>query len=373
MNQLIRISQVKTRLVECMPFFGRLTLLLKPRLSEFSDFVSSMAVAPDGSLIVNQAFCESLEDQELAACLIHEVMHPALLYWDRLQTRLPGLFNEAHDYSINQIISESVGMNIYLPPFMLLNQDYEDLSAEEIYEILFRKRKSNKEKSRALVGDCRPDLATGQAVKWEEELNSAVRYHWGVNGRGSLPAGLSRAISKFLNVPEIDWVEAIKRYIGEFGRRSSYSYSKFSNRSESSGEYLPALQSSLPQVAVLLDTSGSITKSFLTKAVSEISGICDDLNIEVRVIVIDAKIHQDITTNDIECLTLKGHGGSNFDPAFERLESEGFTGIVVAITDGAIKIPVSKPENIRETLWLIRHIDLPPTDKWGEVIRFDET
>lgn len=353
-----------------MPFFGMLALHLKPRLAEFGDFVSSMAVAPDATLVVNETFVDGLDDAELAACLVHEILHPALLYWSRVHSRMPSVFNEAHDYAINLVIYESQDANFYMPSFMLLNHTYDKLSAEEIYEILFKSRKDARPKNRALVGDCRTDLATGPAISWKEALIEAVRYHEKVKGRGSLPAGLTRAIAAQLNEPVVDWVEAIKRFLGEFGKRTVYSHSRPSNRSESAGEYLPSLQSSLPQIAVLLDTSGSISKEELTLAVAEINGICQDLDVEVRVLVIDAKIHYDITLKDIDELKIRGNGGSDFEPAFERLESEGFTGVVVAITDGQIKVPQTKPECIRETLWLIGNINDPPTKTWGEVVRF---
>ena len=353
-----------------MPFFGKLALHLKPRLAEFGDFVSSMAVSFDATLVVNEAFVERLDDSELAACIVHEILHPALLYWDRVQHRLPGLFNEAHDHSINLIIQEVQDANLSMPDFMLVNHAYSKLSAEEIYEILFKKRKDAKERNRALVGDCRADLATGPAMNWKEQLIDAVRFHEKVKGRGTLPAGLSRVISQQLNEPQVDWVETVKRFLGEFGRRSVYTRSRPSVRSESAGEYLPSLQASLPQIAVLLDTSGSISKEELTLAVVEINGICEDLDVEVRVIVIDAKIHYDITLKDVSELKIRGNGGSDFDPAFQRLEEEGFTGVVIAITDGQIKVPETKPECIRETLWLVGSVNGPPTDAWGEVVKF---
>ena len=369
MDQLQRIAQAKTRLVECMPFFGRLTLHLKPRLARFGDFVSSMAISPDGTLVVNEIFCSLLDGGELAACLVHEVLHVALLYWDRLQERLPLLFNEAQDYCINLIIFQSQDSNIYLPQFLLLKHEYENMSAEEIYDILFDKRKSPKEKNRPMLYDCRGDLSECETIDWKEALRDALQFHIQMKGRGSLPKGLAREVAQHLNEPQIDWIETIRRFIGEFGRRSTYTYSRPSNRSESAGEYLPSLQRSLPSVVILIDTSSSISKSGLTQAVSEVNSICVDLGIEVRVIVIDANIHSDVIISDVDGLNLSGNGGSNFIPAFERLESEGFTGIVIAMTDGDITVPSAKPEHIKEILWLIGNNDKPPTHRWGEVIR----
>jgi predicted metal-dependent peptidase len=367
LDQLKRIAQVKTRLVECMPFFGRLVLYLKPRLARFEDSVISMSVAPDGTLVVNEKFCEALDDPELAAVLVHEILHVALLYWDRIQNRLPLLFNEAHDYAINLIIYDIQNINIYLPNFLLLNHEFDNLSAEEIYDLLFKKRKSIKDKDRPLRYDCRVDLAKDEIPDWKSIVKDALQFYKQV-GRGDLPKGLYREISGILE-PQVDWLEKLKRFIGEFGRRSVYSYVKPSNRSESSGEFLPSLQRSSPQVTILVDTSSSISKESLTLAISEINSICTDLSTEVRVIIIDAKIHEDIKISDISNLKLSGMGGSNFIPAFNLLESECYSGVVIAMTDGDINVPETKPECIREVIWMVGENDNLPTEKWGEVVR----
>jgi predicted metal-dependent peptidase len=121
---------------------------------------------------------------------------------------------------------------------------------------------------------------------------------------------------------------------------------------------------------VLLDTSGSISHDDLHCALTEIGGICTDLAIEVRVIVIDAAIHADVRIQDAGELlaSLDGDGGSDFRPAFARLEADGFSGVVVAMTDGDIAVPCAKPERVREVVWLLQEGGAPPAT-WGVPLR----
>lgn len=373
-NQLQRVAQARTRLVECMPFFGRLSLYLRPRLSEDNDFVSSMAVGPDGTLVINEDFCESLSDSELTACLIHEVLHVALLFWSRLQNRLARLFNAAQDYAINHIIHEVEGNNITLPSCFLLNPEFSGKSAEEIYDVLFKRRKSDKTKNRHMIDDCRIDILSGGhttkelEAAWKDRLIDAVSFHEKCKGRGSLPAGLKREIGRLLN-SKTDWLDQIRDHIAEFGKRSEFSFRIPSRRTESAGQLLASRLPSSTQVVVLIDTSASITTEYLTRAITEIGALCETLGVGIRVITIDADIQSDIEITDVEGLKLTGNGGSNFIPAFTRLKEEFFTGTVIAFTDGDITVPKQRPDGLRDVLWIVGAKDKAPTSKWGRVVR----
>ena len=111
---LARISQSRTKLLGRLPFFGRLALKLRPRLSRPGEGVDTAAVSQDGTLIVDPDFAKSLTDPQLCFVVAHEVLHPAMLYFDRMQGRIPKLWNMAHDYAINLIIKHMADVNIEL-------------------------------------------------------------------------------------------------------------------------------------------------------------------------------------------------------------------------------------------------------------------
>ena len=107
-----RVSQARTKLLGRLPFFGRLALKLRPRLAREGEGVDTAAVSQDGTLVANAEFVKSLTDPQLCFVVAHEVLHPAMLYFDRMQGRIPKLWNMAHDYAINLIIKHMADVNI---------------------------------------------------------------------------------------------------------------------------------------------------------------------------------------------------------------------------------------------------------------------
>jgi predicted metal-dependent peptidase len=99
----------------------------------------------------------------------------------------------------------------------------------------------------------------------------------------------------------------------------------------------------------------------------ETQGVCESLGIEVRAMVIDAALHDDLSIEDATELAhrLKGGGGSNFNPAFAKLFEDGFDGAVIAFTDGMIDVPPELPVNLKGVLWITDNNESPPCP-WGD-------
>jgi predicted metal-dependent peptidase len=404
---LDRISQSRTKLLGRLPFFGRLALKLRPRLSRPSDGVNTAAVGLDGSLIVDADFAKSLTDSQLCFVVCHEVLHPAMLYFERMQGRIPQLWNMAHDYAINLIIKQMGDNKIELIKDCLCDNKYIDWSAEEIYDDLLKdatmvsfsrgegegggtsmpgRGEGNDPTKDPLNGDGRQDIGDSEDGKkanngdkgaktrietdWKISIVAAAQTHEQSKGRGSLPSQLQRLVDE-ITEPKVDWREQLSRWVGENGRKQDYTYSRPSRRSESVGQYLPSLKNyGFAPVTVMVDTSGSIGSTMLKEGLSEIQGVCEDLGLGVRAMIIDADLHADIEVADAYELAenLSGGGGSNFNPAFEKLQEEGYDGVVIAFTDGDICVPTLKPEHIRGVLWCLYEDCTPPTNSWGETV-----
>jgi predicted metal-dependent peptidase len=451
---LSRISQARTKLLGRLPFFGRLALKLRPRLSREGDRLTTAAVSQDGTLIINPEFTKGLSDPQLCFVVCHEVLHPAMLYFDRMQGRIPRLWNMAHDYAINLIIKHMADVNIELLDDVLCDSKYKDWSAEEIYDDLLKdavlvtfaqggqcsscngsgqqgqpggqgqqgqgqpggggqghgqgggqpcpdcggsgrqqgsglpgRGKGNDPTKDPLGGDGRNDLADSEDGKkaargdkgaqnrldtdWKISIVAATQAHEQTKGRGSIPGSLRRLIDDITD-PKVDWREQLSRWVGENGRLQDYTYARPSRRSESVGQYLPSLKKyGFAPVTVMVDTSGSIGDRMLKEGLSEINGVCEDLGIGVRAMIIDAALHADVECDNIEEVieNLSGGGGSNFIPAFEKLEQEGYDGVVIAFTDGDICVPSVKPTNLRGVLWCIYENCHSPTEQYGETIK----
>jgi len=401
-----RITELRTALTSWCPFFGHLLLKLRPVIT---NKMPTMGVNPGRDLFINPFFTEMLSDKEVLGVLAHEVLHPAMLYWERMGSRKvivttangqrSSLWNICHDYAINMVVDDFAQKNqhLALPPGGLLDRKYQDWSAEEIYDELL----SNCEEGEAPgsewgQGDCEGDgqgkgegegedendgrgMSEAQQREnenfWRQSIIEAAQTHERQK-RGTLPASIQKIVNEILD-PKVPWIDVLSRWVGENGRRQDLSYMRPNRRSESIGEMLPILvKQGVDDVCVLWDTSGSMSGTE-KEVLAEVGGICDDLCLSIRIICIDCVIHSD--TQDIQSAIqvldegiIKGGGGSDFTPAFDKLVEDQFQGVVLAFTDGMIGVPSLKPELIRDVLWVLWHTDRPPTEAWGEVLRVDD-
>lgn len=386
-----RVSIARSRLLEWAPFFGHLALKMRVIIvGEGTPFVPTAAVTPDGKMFVNPDFAATLTDAQLSGLLCHEVMHPAYQCFERKGARDMKIWNMAHDYAINDIIHQMTSSRrdqlIELPPGGLRDDKYRDMSAEEIYEQLLKGGqgqgqgqggKGGQGGEGDMPGDLREDLADNPTPSdierkmlndyWKMAVVEAAEKH-AQKGKGDLPAGLKKLIDEITD-PKVDWPIVLGRWVGENGKRSDYTYSRPSRRSESAGSILPSLKKhGAADVVVLWDTSGSMNGRE-TEILSEIIGICNDLTMSLRIICCDYGIQSDQSDiSEIGDIDIKGGGGSDFRPAFALLEDEGFDGVIVAFTDGMIDVPVVPPSSVRGVLWVLQEGERPPTSSWGDVL-----
>ena len=402
---LYEFSKARTRLVTRAPFFGFLAMQMRPRLAKPEDGCPTAGIAQDGSVILNAEFCDPLTDKEMAGLVAHEVMHPGLNFWLRKKSRHHKLFNIAHDLSFNPIVMEMAKGEITLPKGAPLDEKFEGMGAEEIYSYLLKgdvgtpgitKCKTHNGPEITIdvnqpdggggsdtdqFEDCRGDLADSdkgqKAAKGDTAAQKELEGEWKLNlaqaaqehekRKGTLPAGLKRYLDEILH-PKLEWDEVLARWVGENGTPDDYAYTRPSRRSESVGSYLPSISGAgKADVAILVDTSGSIPQERLKRVLGETQGICESLGVEIRAMVVDAALHDDLNIEDAMSLAakLKGGGGSDFNPAFDKLFEDGFDGAVIAFTDGMISVPAEIPVNLKGVLWITDNTENPPCP-WGD-------
>jgi predicted metal-dependent peptidase len=408
-----RVSTARARMLEWTPFFGHLALKLRVIVDKV---VPTAAVTPDAKMFVNPRFAKKLTDVELAGLICHEVMHPAFMCFERKGDRDMRLWNQAHDYSINWIITDMACRNsatgraddfsiVKLPEGGLLSDRFAEkdssgkvigyMSTEEIYNKLLEE-KQEQEDGEGGGGDgeggdpgdwggpgsdLRPDLADDKRPSelekkrreefWKVAVVEAAQVNEQSKNKGELSANLKKLIKEILE-PRVDWPIVLGRWVGENGKRSDYTYRRPSRRSEAAGALLPSLKKhGVADVVVLWDTSGSMTGRE-TEIMGEVIGICKDLNMTLRVVACDYDVTADV--HDVEeyediADAIIGGGGSSFVPAFDLLRGEGWDGVVVAFTDGMIDVPAEMPETFRGTLWVLNEGENPPTNAWGDTLR----
>ena len=416
---LTRVSAARTYLTAKVPFLGFMALRLRPRVAAPEDGVPTAGVGPDGTLVLNEKYVEGLSDPELRGLLAHEVLHPGMRFFERMGHKELLPWNWCHDHAINLIILEFVSGtlsgSIKLPPGGLHDTKYKGWAAEEIYASLPPEAKdqggsgkpgegtgsgkpgqggAGKPGDGSAIpggGDCRPDLSStkdgreagrgDQAAQerldqnWKVALAAAAQLHEQQKGRGSLPGSLRILIDEMLD-PKIHWTQILSQWLGEHAGQPDLTYMRPSRRGSAVGEILIGRRRrNFPDVTVLWDTSGSMGGEE-KKIFPEIASMCEDLDLRLRLIIIDSAIHADLSdVKEAEEIAeaISGGGGSDFRPAFTLLDEERNDSVVIAFTDGFIGVPDVQPESLKGVVWVITSRGMDPTrGGWGQCMALDE-
>jgi predicted metal-dependent peptidase len=139
----------------------------------------------------------------------------------------------------------------------------------------------------------------------------------------------------------------------------------------SQGLYLPELRNpELGLIALLVDTSGSITQQDLNAIASEVGGILTAYKTELLVVYVDAAVqgHTLFSSEDAEIkLELKGGGGTDFRPGYAFIDEHGHQPTAaVYLTDGYCRAFPNEPEF--PTLWALTQKNSYFEPPFGEVI-----
>ena len=122
-------KKARTRLLLDYPFFGTLALRLKP----IEDMTIPTASTNGLHLRYNPKWFLSLKELERVGLIAHEVMHVVLMHMTRRHERAPRKWNIAGDYVINLALKKS---HIQLPYTELLDEQYDNMSTDEVYNKL---------------------------------------------------------------------------------------------------------------------------------------------------------------------------------------------------------------------------------------------
>jgi predicted metal-dependent peptidase len=346
------MTRARTSLVLTQPFFGALSLRLKMVAAE----IPTLSV--DGkTLRYNPEFVQKLTFQQLVGCIAHEVMHCALAHHARRGRRDPRTFNEACDYAINPMI---IAAGMTLPDDVLISPEFDGKPAEEIYGVLWGRKRQQQQQPEpgdedkpgnefeGDVGNCGSfcDSVDGQGKKHSPAERQAEEREWKTAGAeaiavakraGSVSGSLVEMFDK-LRAPRVDWREALRRFVGASAKQD-YSWTPPNRRYVAAGLYLPSVRSdSVGEIVFAIDTSGSMNEEALQSAVDELNSILVDVEPErVHVIHCDTMIHQVevFEPGDYPIkIEAKGRGGTRFSPVFEWISEQEFTpACVVYFTD----------------------------------------
>ena len=196
---------------------------------------------------------------------------------------------------------------------------------------------------------------------------------------GTVPLGWQRWADELLE-PKVDWrralAAAVRTGVANVAGSVDYSYMRRSRRASVMGEVvLPALVRPLPAVAVVVDTSGSMSERLLGDVVAEVEGILRAVGVgrnRVRVLACDTDVHKVQRVSSARQVELFGGGGTNMGAGIRSaLELSPRPSVVVVLTDGYTPWPAEAPKGARVVVGLVGTGDWPAPD-WAKCVRIED-
>ena len=359
--------KARSRLLLGNPFLGTLCLRQKP-----VEWDQPTGAVDGKHLFYNVKWFEKLTDMEREGFLAHEIMHLVLMHHTRRQERNAHKWNVAADYAINNHL---IAEGFILPKGGLVDDQYADMTTEHIYNAL-PEPPSGWDTVYCDAGKCggvldHPDSdgTAGKASAIESELTVAVNQAAEqAKAQGKLSARMETLISDITD-PKVDWKNVLARFLRS-NNKSDFTWARPNRRFIANGLYLPSLHNPcLEEIAIAVDTSGSVSEDELTQFTTETSHILHELNPErVQFIQCDAEINDttEYTREDLPLkVAYKGRGGTAFSPVIDYInENHPNIAALVYLTDLGSGDFGDKPHY--PVLWVTTDLEEAP---YGEIIK----
>lgn len=339
MNATEKIIKARTGLVLDQPFFASLALRLRLKADETCE----TAWTDGRALGFNPAWIGGLPLDQVKGVLSHEVMHLACVHHIRRGPRDAKKWNQAGDYAINQILSDS---KVALPPGHLINPSFSGMSADEIYSLIPDDPQGSGGASddpggcgavRDMTGPDGSKPSPAELAQEEQNWKVAVaQAATQAKAMGEMPGGLSRLVEEIL-APKVDWKEVLRRFVDQ-SAKNDYAWTRPNRRYLHSGLYLPSLYSeTLPPIVIAVDTSGSIDNEQIEQFAAEMTAILREHRTTCNVLYCDTEIagEETFSSDDLPLkLHPRGGGGTDFRPPFDWVEKQGITpACLIYLTD----------------------------------------
>jgi predicted metal-dependent peptidase len=335
---------------------------------------------------------------QLGSVLIHHVCHLLRTHGERAQGT--GVRpDEAADWiraADAEINDDLVPAGLELPGRPVLPRDLraEDGLLAEQYFAGMRRHASRAAENQARSGqwlDCgsgadgigRPGQGRrgdGGLPRWQADLlRRQVAQDVIAHGKqpGTVPAGLLRWAEEVLS-PKVNWravlAAELRRAVAEVSGAVDYSYRRPSRRSAVAGPVvLPALRRPVPEVAVVCDTSGSMTEDLLAMVLAEVEGLLRALGLarQVRVLACDTAAAPARRVSSARQVELIGGGGTDMGAGIGAAAAlRPRPAVTVVLTDGYTPWPAAAPKGMRVVVGLLGE-HAPDAPSWTRAVRVE--
>jgi predicted metal-dependent peptidase len=227
----------------------------------------------------------------------------------------------------------------------------------------------------ARPGDGPPGLPGWQADLLRRQVAQDILAHG--KQAGTVPAGLLRWAEQVLS-PKVNWrtllAAELRRAVAEVSGAVDYSYRRPSRRSAVAGDVvLPALRRPVPEVAVVCDTSGSMTDDLLAEALAEVEGLLRAVGMarQVRVLACDTAVGPAQRVRSARQVQLVGGGGTDMGAGIAAAAAlRPRPAVTVVLTDGYTPWPPQAPKGMRVVAGLLGP-GAPAAPGWARAVRIE--
>jgi len=333
---------------------------------------------------------------QLGSVLVHHVCHLLRTHGERAQAVGVGT-EDARDWvraADAEINDDLIPAGLDLPGRPVLPRDLgaeDGLLAEQYFAAARTTDRSAQKNAGEAAGDwldCgsgadgvpRPDDGPPGLPAWQAELlrrQVAQEVIAHSKRAGTVPGGLLRWAQEILS-PKVSWrtllAAELRRAVAEVSGAVDYSYRRPSRRAAVAGDVvLPALRRPVPEVAVVCDTSGSMTEDLLAAALAEVEGLMRALGLarQVRVLACDTAVGPAQRVNSARQVQLVGGGGTNMGTGIAAAVAlRPRPAVTVVLTDGYTPWPARAPKGTRVVVGLLGP-GAPAAPAWARSVRVD--
>jgi len=198
-------------------------------------------------------------------------------------------------------------------------------------------------------------------------------------GTGDVPGGWQRWARGLLG-PVVDWrrllASELRQGIDSVAGAVDYTYRRPSRRAGAVPHVvLPAMQRPVPEVAVVCDTSASMSDEDLARVLGEVEGILAGIGVQgrnLRVLSFDTSGHTVQRATAAAKVTLTGGGGTDMRAGIDAaMALRPRPSVVIVLTDGRTQWPAGAPRAARVIVGVVGD-GAPEPPRWARVVRIGD-
>lgn len=373
------------------PFLSVLALSIE---TSYDENKNSAFLTNGFKITIDTNKLEKYTKEEITYLYAHTLLHIVLKHPYRQKTRDSYIWNKASDIVINNILSTFTNVGSR-PTDEIFDLTLKDKCVEEVYEILYKKKKeeiskTNPNKDGTLDSNeydkSKLDLdevyVKNEKID-QEKLDGIIIQALSIAKKASnLYEGMSIEIDTLIK-PEINLSDELKEYLISSFFEKQLSYERPNKRFISNGIYMPGtkkLNDNL-NIYIALDSSSSVTLDEYKKFLGIIGEIADSFyEYNVEILPFDLKVRSEYIIkfdsfnplSSDELLIPKSNGGTNFDECLRYLKKSSEVrndSLLIVLSDGEFELTESLLCN---TLFIISNKkNLRKFEKDGRVIQFN--